>query len=301
MIEKRKKKQETRYLVLFFLIGYVSFAQTRGVVKDSISGNPIPYVSVWVENEAIGTTSEENGEFVINVSDKNKNLVFSALGFKKKTVKASESKSVALSMDAVEIGEILISNNRKEKTQIEIGKTKNRVAEAFDNGPKMDAKFFPYLPEYKKTNWIKKASITVDSKIEDATIRIQLYGVDQNGFPSEELLDKNYIVTIKKGITKQEVDLTDFNLEMPETGVFVVFERLLIQKNKITRTITDYNSNTTKTKISFAPQVLYNAVEKEYLYSFSGGKWIRQTKEELNPYGKGKMIYEPSINLILTN
>lgn len=301
MIENRKKKQETRYWKLFLFIGFLGFAQTKGVVKDSLSGNAIPYVSVWVENENIGTTSEENGEFVINVSDKNKNLVFSALGFNKKIVKVSESKVVNLSMSAVEIGEILISNNRKEKTQIEIGKTKNRVAEAFDNGPKMDAKFFPFLPEYKKTSWIKKATITVDSKIEDATIRIQLYGVDTNGFPSEELLDKNYIVTLKKGITKEEVDLTEFNLEMPETGVFVVFERLLIQKNKITKTITDYNSNSTKTKITYAPQVLYNAVEKEYLYSFSGGRWIRQTKEELNPYGKSKTIYEPSINLILTN
>jgi hypothetical protein len=290
-----------RFLSILLFISANLIAQTKGVVKDSLSGNSIPYVSIWVENENIGTTSEENGEFVINVSDKNKNLVFSALGFKKKIVKVSESQLVALSMSAVEIGEILVSNNRKEKNQIEIGKTKNRVAEAFDNGPKMDAKFFQYLPEYKKTSWIKKATITVDSKIEDATIRIQLYGVDANGFPSEELLDKNYIVTLKKGITKQEVDLTEFNLEMPETGVFVVFERLLIEKNKITKVITDYNSNTTKTKISFAPLVLYNAVEKEYLFSFSGGRWIKQSKEELNPYGKSKTIYEPSINLILTN
>ena len=293
--------KEKRFIVLLYFIGFIGFAQTKGVVQDSLSGNAIPYVSVWVENENIGTTSEENGEFVINVSDKSKNLVFSALGFERKVVKASESLIVNLSPSAVQIDEILISNNRKEKTQIEIGKTKNRVAEAFDNGPKMDAKFFPFLPEYKKTSWIKKATIMVDSKIEGATIRIQLFSVDQNGYPGDELLDKNYIVTLKKGITKQEVDLTEFNLEMPETGVFVVFERLLIEKNKISKTITDFNSNTTKTKISFAPLVLYNAVEKEHLFSFSGGKWIKQSKEELNPYGKTTTIYEPSINLILTN
>lgn len=293
--------KEKRLIALLYFIGFIGFAQTKGVIKDSLSGNTIPYVSVWVENENIGTTSEENGEFVINVSDKSKNLVFSALGFERKVVKVSESLIVSLSPSAVQIGEILISNNRKEKTQIEIGKTKNRVAEAFDNGPKMDAKFFPFLPEYKKTSWIKKATITVDSKIEGATIRIQLYKVDERGYPGDELLDKNYIVTLKKGITKQEVDLTEFNLEMPETGVFVVFERLLIEKNKISKTITDYNSNTTKTKISFAPLVLYNAVEKEHLFSFSGGKWIKQSKEELNPYGKTTTIYEPSINLILTN
>lgn len=286
-------------LFLFFATGVI--AQTKGVVKDSLTGNPIAYVSIWVENENIGTTSEKNGEFTINTNDKNKNLIFSALGYKKKISKVSESQSVSLSPAVYEMSEVLISNNRKEKNQIEIGKTKNRISEAFDNGPRMDAKFFPYLPEYKKTSWIKKATIMVDSKIDDASIRIQLYTVDENGFPSEELLDKNYIVTLKKGINKQEADLTDFNLEMPEKGVFVVFERLLIEKNKLTKKITDFNSNTTKTKTTYCPLVLYNAVEKEYLYSFSGGKWIRQTKEELNPYGKTKTIYEPSINLILTN
>lgn len=284
--------------LLFFTANAI--AQTKGVVKDSITGNPIPYVSIWVENENIGTTSEENGEFNINTHDKNKNLIFSALGYEKKTCKASQAETVRLSPAAYELQEILI-NNRKEKRQIEIGKTKNAVAEAFDNGPKMDAKFFPYLPDYKKTGWIKKATIRIDSRIEDATIRIQLYGVDENGYPGKELLDKNYIVTLKKGINKQEVDLTDFNLEMPETGVFVVFERLLIEKNKITKIITDYNSNTTKTKITYAPLVLYNAVEKDFLFSFSGGRWIKQSKEERNPYGATKTIYEPSINLILTN
>lgn len=293
--------KEKRLLMVLYFIGFLGFAQTKGVVKDSLTGNPIPYVSVWVENENIGTTSEENGEFVINTNDKNKNLIFSALGYLKKAVKVSESQSVELSPAAYELGEVLISNNRKEKVQVEIGKTKNRIAEAFDNGPRMDAKFFPFLPEYKKTRWIKKATILTDSKIEDATIKLQLYAVDENGFPGEALLTTNYIVTLKKGINKEEVDLTDFNLEMPEKGIFVVFERLLISKNKFTKTVTDSNTNTTKTKTTFCPLVLYNAVEKDFLFSFSGGKWIKQTKEELNPIFTTKTIYEPSINLILTN
>ena len=40
--------------ILFFFITISLSAQIRGVVKDSISGEPIPYVNIWVENGVIG-------------------------------------------------------------------------------------------------------------------------------------------------------------------------------------------------------------------------------------------------------
>lgn len=58
-------------------------AQIRGVVKDSLTGQPIPYANIWVENENVATTSEEDGTFSIVVT-KDKNLIFSALGYEKK-------------------------------------------------------------------------------------------------------------------------------------------------------------------------------------------------------------------------
>lgn len=290
--------KRTTILFLFFAANVA--AQTKGVVKDSLTGNPIAYVSIWVENENIGTTSEENGEYQIGTNDKNKNLIFSALGYQKKTVKVSESQIVLLSPSTFELDEVTI-NNKKEKKQLEIGKTKNAIAEAFDNGPRMDAKFFPYYPEYKKTRWIQKAVILTDSRIDDATIKLHLYDVDENGFPGNELLSKDYIVTIKKGVTKNEIDLSDFNLEMPKTGIFVVFEKLLIKKNRVEKTIKDFNTNTTKIQTTYAPLVLYNAVERDFLYSFSGGRWLKRTREEMNPFSVSKTIYEPSVTLILTN
>ncbi|RZJ99891.1 MAG: carboxypeptidase-like regulatory domain-containing protein, partial [Flavobacterium sp.] len=168
MREERSKRQEKRYLLVFLLMGFFGFSQTKGVVKDSITGQPIPYVSVWVENETIGTTAEENGEFIINTDDKNKNLVFSVLGYERKVVKVSDAVSVLLSPSALELGEITITN-KKEKKQVEIGKTKSVIQEAFDNGPRMDAKFFPYQKEYARTKWIQKVTILTDSKVEDAT------------------------------------------------------------------------------------------------------------------------------------
>lgn len=288
-----------KILGLALFISSNLIAQTKGVVKDSLSGNPIPYVSIWVENENIGTTSEENGEFSINVNDKNKNLIFSALGFKKKIVKVGEANLVSLAPMALDLPEVMISN-RKDKKQIEIGRRRG-VAEAFDNGPRMDAKFFPFLTDYKKTRWIKSVAIFTDSRIDQATIKVHLYEVDENGFPGEEMLTKDLIVPIKRGISKTEVDLTDFNLEMPKNGIFVVVERLLIEKNKLKKIIKDQNTNTTKIQVTYSPLVLYNSVEKEFLFSFSGGRWHKLTPKELNPISGTNNIYEPSVTLTLSN
>lgn len=291
---------EKRLLSLLVLISFSVSAQIKGVVKDSISGKPIAYVNVWVENENIGTTSEENGEFSINLNEKSKNLIFSALGFEKKIIKASMATEVKLNPIALEIEEVVISKRFGTK-EVEIGKTKSEIYRAFDNGPRIDTKFFAYNPSYKKTKFIKKVTIFTDSGIEEATIKIHFYSVDSNGFPSEELLDKDFVVTVKKGVKRNLFDVTEFNLRMPKTGIFIGFEKLIIEKNKIEKTVTDLNKNTTLIQKIYFPFVLYNYVEREFLYTFYGGKWNRQSKDNHDDPSDKMSIYEPVINLILTN
>lgn len=289
-----------RCVFIFMLIGFSMSAQIKGIVKDSITGKPIAYANIWVENENIGATSEDDGTFSINTNEKTKKLIFLALGFEKKIIKASQANEVKLKPEATAIEEVVISRKRETK-QIEIGKTKNTTYQAFDNGPRIDVKYFPYLAYYKKTKYIKQVSIFTDSHIENASFKIHFYNVDSNGFPGEEILNKDFIVSVKKGMKKTAFNISEFNLQLPKNGVFVGFEKLVIEKNKMETTITDYNTNTTRTKITYFPFVLYNYVEKEFLYTFSGGKWNRQTKETNSKPSDKMMINEPAINLILTN
>ena len=284
---------------LFFILFSLSIsAQTKGVVVDE-SGKPIPYVNIWVENENIGTTSEENGEFSIN-SPKNKNLIFSILGFDKRTIKESEVANVVLKATSFQLDEVVIAR-RFETKKIEIGQINNSPFEAFDNGPRIDVKFFPYNASYKKTKYIKKVSILTDSRIDNATVKIHFYKVGSNGFPSDELLTKDFIVTLQKGVVRNGFDLTDLNLKMPKTGIFIGFEKLIIAKNKLEKTIVNSNTGKTTIQILYYPFVLYNYVERDFLYTFSGGKWNRQTGEKSAGVSDKIKVYEPAINLVLTN
>jgi hypothetical protein len=284
---------------LFFILFSLSIsAQTKGVVVDE-SGKPIPYVNIWVENENIGTTSEENGAFSIPASA-NKNLIFSILGFEKRVLKASEASNVIMKAVSFPLDEVVVARHFETK-KIEIGQINNSVLEAFDNGPRIDVKFFPYEAAYKKTKFIKKVSILTDSRIDNATVKIHFYKADANGFPGEELLTRDYIVTIQKGVVRNGFDLTDLNLKMPKTGLFIGFEKLLISKNKLEKTIVNSNTQKTSIQVIYYPLVLYNYVERDYLFTFSGGKWSRQTSDK-NQGSSGKIkVYEPAINLVLTN
>ena len=52
------------FIVLFFLKTLSVSAQIKGIVVDE-NKLPIPYVNIWVEGENIGTTSQEDGTFIL--------------------------------------------------------------------------------------------------------------------------------------------------------------------------------------------------------------------------------------------
>ena len=290
--------KEKRFLCLILLISSAISAQIKGIVVDE-NNKPISYVNIWVEKENNSTTSEENGAFLINCLP-NKNLIFSALGFEKKTVKASESAKVILKINAFELSEVVIAK-RFETREIEIGKVKNETYQAFENGPRIDAKFFPYYARYKKTKYIQKVNFFTDCQLEAATFKIHFYSVNSDGSPGDELLKKDFLVSVKKGVKKTFFDVTDFNLRMPKKGIFVGFEKLIIERNKLEKEVPDSNTGKTTIQKTYFPFVLYNFVERESIFTFSGGKWNKQTKQDIaNPSNK-MAVYEPAINLILTN
>ncbi|WP_395632226.1 carboxypeptidase-like regulatory domain-containing protein [Flavobacterium sp.] len=270
-------------------------AQVKGVVKDSLTGQPIPYVNIWVENENVATTSEEDGTFSIAVN-KDKNLIFSALGYEKKTLKAVQVGQVLLFPKAFALDEVVISNSIGTKQNV-IGLTENTVAQAFDNGPRIDVKFFPYQAEYKKTPYLKRVTVYTDSRIEDATVKLHFYKVDANGYPGDELLQKELIVKVKNGTKINKIDLSDFGLVMPKNGLFVGFEKLMIEKNKKEKTVINPVTKEAQIQRTYYPLMLYNYVERDFLFTFSGGKWSKQTDD-----ASGKIkVYEPAIHLTLTN
>lgn len=63
------------------------------------------------------------------------------MGYERKTVLASNASKVVLESKIFELENVVIKKARNPRT-LEIGLVDNAILEAFDTGPKMDAKFF---------------------------------------------------------------------------------------------------------------------------------------------------------------
>ncbi len=269
---------------LFFVFTNFLFSQIKGKVIDEFD-QPIPYVNIWVQGENVATTSEENGEFSINTTA-DKSLLFSSLGFEKKVILAKDAFLVKLQPTSYQLNEIAITKRRRNK-RLEIGQIENTTLQAFDNGPRIDVKFFPYHKSYTKTKYLSKIALLTDCKIDNASVKIRIYKADSNGFPGDEMLDKNLIINVKKGVQTTWINISENNIEFPLEGLFIGVEKLMIEKNKSDKGI--------------APNVLYSFVEREFMFNYSGGNWNKKITETIKNQTSRPKVPEPAINLILTN
>ena len=101
--------------LLFFLFVSITFiGQVKGKITD-LNNNPLSFVSVYFDKTVTGTTSNDNGEYILELKKKGKHtIVFQFLGYKtlKKEVDVSSfpfELDVKLEEENVELTEVLIS------------------------------------------------------------------------------------------------------------------------------------------------------------------------------------------------
>ena len=291
--------KQNRVIWIFLIVTQFAFSQIRGVVKDSISGEPIPYVNIWVENETIGTTSETNGSFSLDIKEE-KLLVFSALGYEIKKA-TSKTDLILLKPKVFELNEVVVTFPKKTK-ELEIGEAhKVHISQLSGNKPWIYAKLFNYDEKYMETPFIKKIVFYSNSDIKRAKIKLRIFGINDS-IPSEDLINEDIIVTVKGGMKKNTIDVSSYNIEFPKKGIVIGLEWLIIEENKYFFT---YKDPKTKQKVSlenYAPSLVINHSPDEISFTYSKGRWYKHKRHSSN-YKKewNNKVDTPAINLILTN
>jgi TonB-linked SusC/RagA family outer membrane protein len=86
----RMKKLLLLIVLFVFVGGYTLLAQTKvitGTVSSSVEGEgPIPGVTVQVKGTTIGTTTDVNGKYTLNVPENATTLIFSYIGMKSQEI-----------------------------------------------------------------------------------------------------------------------------------------------------------------------------------------------------------------------
>jgi hypothetical protein len=273
------------YFLLLISISF--FAQTKGVVVDE-SGKPIPYVNIWVEDENVGTTSEENGAFSI-IGAENKILVFSAVGFQTLKAKLNESEKVVLKAIAYQLDEVVIQK-RIGKDEIEIGKYKKKNINLYYGSatqPTIIAKFIAPTQDIKAHPFIDRITFLTLSMINNAKIKVRFYEVAQDGSPGLDYSDDIIIVSVKSGKQNNTIDLKDKNIKIPDSGLFIAFEWMIIEENKYTYEYTIDEENTQslggildlKKKVHkngtlYNPSIGTTPSDSSTSWQYATGKWV---------------------------
>jgi hypothetical protein len=290
---------------LFLVISTSIYGQIKGVVIDE-NNKSIPYVNIWIENESIGTTSEENGNFSINVEDKNKILVLSALGFETKKIKVSEAEKVVLKEVTFQLDEVAVFS-KKGKNEIEIGNYRKGGINLYNSSgktPRIMAKYFPMTEEIKSARFLKEITLmTACNHHDKAKINLRFFEANEDGGPGNDILEQNIVLNVNSGKKNSKINLEEYNIIFPQKGLFIAVEWLIIEENRYELELTDPKTQKLINWIAYEPSLGAVPSENPTTWEFSKGKWkksnLKNTDEGMGKY-KDKFS-ELAIKLTLTN
>ena len=291
--------------LFFFFLTFSLSAQIKGVVKDSISGEPIPYVNIWVENEAIGTTSEENGSFSLDIKEE-KVLVFSALGYESKKL-SSKNEQILLKPKVIELKEVVVASAKKNKTIKVNSFKKNKIKVFYGAGiePTIIAKKIEPTDEIINHPYLKEINFFSLCELEKAKLVLRFFEIEADGKPGDDYLGENIIIIIKKGKNLNKLNLEKYNIRIPDNGFFIAFEFLTIEENKYTfkRKYELEGKIQEKEFVNYQPVIGTSPSENQNTYQYTKGMWYKRGKfsNENSVSSYQDKFGELAIELILTN
>jgi Family of unknown function (DUF5686)/CarboxypepD_reg-like domain len=103
--------------LIYFSIQFVVSAQLTGKIADS-KGNNLPFANIYIENTTIGTTSNADGYYTLDIPNGSYQVVFSFVGYKTKsdlvTVTNKTTLNVQLESSDYELTELTIRANAED-------------------------------------------------------------------------------------------------------------------------------------------------------------------------------------------
>ena len=221
---------------LFF--GGAFLLKAQDVIKATIldqNNKPIPYVNIGVLNTAIGTVSQENGQFELVVDQVNaadtikiSTIGFSSRAFVLQNLRSMLEQNPQIKLNAIQydLAEVTVKPLSFEEFGFDKTSTDRNTNFAISKFPRQNlgAEIARKFKMSKYTKRSKSKACRLDAlkfylgycDYDWAKLRVMVYHLE-NGQPGTPLLNENVIVEVKKGQTGWvEVNLKPYDLIVDE-------------------------------------------------------------------------------------
>ena len=237
LLLKGYKNKQSIITILLALVVMAGQAQQTMTVKDSITNEPVPFVSVYFGNDSGGYTDEQGA---IAIPSEIEQIRFSHICYESKSIAkvTVDSQTIFLVPKIINLDEVAISAKvpkRIKTTEVGLAKAKTQTKHKGANGFEM-ALFIPYDSMWTEAPYIHSILTSLDysthylvfTEIKTpiyATLRFDLRQTDaKTGAPKDEsLIDGGIILPSGQKLGKDGISLTR-PIPFPQTGVFVVVE-----------------------------------------------------------------------------
>ena len=222
------------FLFAFLLSFTVLNAQhiLQGRIIDAFTKEPLPFVNIGVLKKELGTVSNEDGFFFLEVPDlfAKETLRFSMIGFDERDFQVADLEAILLSNNTLVLAEqttfleeVVLTAEKKWDTRVSGNSTTSKLLITGFTSNQLGNEIALFVKVKKTPAYIEGIQFSVVENIyPEVRFRVNVYSSDYR-FPDENILKENIFVTLKQSEGLRSVDLKDYDI-LVDDDIFISLE-----------------------------------------------------------------------------
>ena len=222
------------FLFAFLLCIPVLNAQyiIQGRIIDALTKEPLPFVNVGVLKKELGTVSNEDGFFFLEVPDvfAKETLRFSMIGFDQRDFQVADLEAILLSNNTLVLAEqttfleeVVLTAEKKWDTRVSGNATTSKLLITGFTSNQLGNEIALFVKVKKTPAYIEGIQFSVVENIyPEVRFRVNVYSSEYR-FPDENILKENIFVTLEQSEGIISVDLKEYDI-LVDDDVFISLE-----------------------------------------------------------------------------
>ena len=227
--------RKTSLFLFVFLLSFTALnAQhiVQGRIIDAFTKEPLPFVNIGVLKKELGTVSNEEGFFFLEVPDlfAKETLRFSMIGFDERDFQVADLEAILLSNNTLVLAEqttfleeVVLTAEKKWDTRVSGNSTTSKLLITGFTSNQLGNEIALFVKVKKTPAYIEGIQFSVVENIyPEVRFRVNVYSSDYR-FPDENILKENIFITLKQSEGLISVDLKEYDI-LVDDDVFISLE-----------------------------------------------------------------------------